>query len=365
MPDLMTPRRSKLLAGLGLLAAVSTAAAGCSSSKPAASTSTTTTGSGTTVPSVSVPSGTLNGSGSTFQLNFDQDAIAAFDQAHSGVTINYGGGGSGKGQTDLLNHLVDFAGTDSLPKNASAYTGGILYFPTVAAPITLSYNLSGVSSLTLSPTSIAKIFLGQIKSWNDPAIAADNPGVSLPSTSITPVHRSDGSGTTSNFTKYLSKAVPAVWTLGHGNTVAWPGGQAASGNPGVASVIKQTSGAIGYVDFSTAKASGLTVASVKNSTGQAVAPSLAGASAAVGAATIAADLTYDPTDASAPSAYPITSPTWIIVYKTQTDATKTAILKAFLQYLLTTAQTTVAGQDNYAPLPQSLDQMALAQLNQL
>jgi phosphate transport system substrate-binding protein len=365
MQELKTSRRAKLLAGVGLLAAVSAIGAGCSSSKPSASTSSTTGGSSTTASTVAVPSGTLNGSGSTFQLNFDQDAIAAFDQAHSGVTINYGGGGSGKGQTDLLNHLVDFAGTDSLPKNASSYTGGILYFPTVAAPITLSYNLSGVKDLTLSATTIAKIFLGQIKSWSDPAIAADNPGVSLPSTSITPVHRSDGSGTTSNFTKYLEKAAPSAWTLGHGNTVAWPGGQAASGNPGVASVIKQTSGAIGYVDFSTAKASGLTVASVKNSSGTAVPPSLAGASAAVGGATIAADLTYDPTNATASGAYPITSPTWIIVYKTQSDPTKAAILKAFLQYLLTTAQTTVAQQDNYAPLPQSLDQMALAQLNQL
>ena len=361
-------RRPKLLAGVGLLATAGIIATGCGSSK-ASSSPTTTSGStattAATTPAASVPAGTLNGSGSTFQLNFDQDAIAAFDKANSGVTINYGGGGSGKGQTDLLNHLVDFAGSDSIPKNAASYVGGLLYFPTVVAPITMSYNLPGVSKLTLSATTIAKIFNGTIKNWNDPAIAADNPGVSLPSQAVTPVHRSDGSGTTSNFTKYLSKAAPIVWTLGHGNTVAWPGGQAASGNPGVASVVKQTTGAVGYVDLSTAIATGLKVASIKNSAGNVVAPTLAGASAAADGAMVAADLTYDPTNASGANAYPITSPTWILVYKTQSNATKTAILKAFLQYILTTGQTTIAQQDNYAPLPAALDQKALAQLGQL
>jgi phosphate transport system substrate-binding protein len=229
----------------------------------------------------------------------------------------------------------------------------------------VSYNLSGVSSLTLSGATIAKIFDGTIKNWNDPAIAADNPGVSLPSQSITPVHRSDSSGTTSNFTKYLSKAAPTVWTLGHGSTINWPGGQAASGNPGVATVIKQTAGAVGYVDYSTAVATGLKFASIKNAAGQVVPPTLAGASAAAGGATIAANLTYDPTNSPAANAYPITSPTWILVYKTQSNATKAAILKAFLDYVLTTAQGSVASKDDYAPLPASLDQQAIAQLSQL
>jgi phosphate transport system substrate-binding protein len=179
------------------------------------------------------------------------------------------------------------------------------------------------------------------------------------------VHRSDGSGTTSNVTKYLSQAAPTIWTLGHGSTVNWPGGQAAAGNPGVATVIKQTAGSVGYVDYSTAVATGLHYASIKNAAGSVVAPSLAGASAAAGGATVAADLTYDPTNSPAADAYPITSPTWIIVYKTQANATKAAILKAFLDNLLTTAQTSVASKDNYAPLPASLDQKAIAQLSQL
>jgi len=286
---------------------------------------------------------------------------------NSGVTINYGGGGSGKGLQDLEGKLVDFAGSDTpiaasdLPK----YTGGVLYFPTVAAPITVSYHLSGVSKLTLSAATIAGIFSNKITSWSDPAIAADNPGVKLPSTSITTVHRSDGSGTTANFTLYLTKAAASTWTLGTGKTINWPGGQAASGNPGVAQIIKSTDGAIGYVDYSTAVAVGLAYASVKNSAGTPVAPTLAATSAAVAGTTINADLTYDPTDAAGPTAYPITSPTWILVYKTQTDKAKGDALKAFLDFVLTTGQGSLATDNDYAPLSPALAQKAIAQLDQI
>jgi ABC-type phosphate transport system substrate-binding protein len=170
-------------------------------------------------------SATLNGSGSTFQKTFDQVAIQAFQQKSSGVTVNYAGGGSGKGKTDLQTKTVDFAGTDSLVKTAdlSKYQGGeILYFPIVSAPITVSYNVSGVSNLRLSPSTLARIFSGKITSWDDPAIKADNPGASLPNTGITVVHRADASGTTSNFTKYLVSAGGSNWTLGNGDTVSWP-----------------------------------------------------------------------------------------------------------------------------------------------
>jgi ABC-type phosphate transport system substrate-binding protein len=168
---------------------------------------------------------TLNGSGSTFQKAFDQVVIEAFTKANSGNTVNYAGGGSGKGKTDLQTKTVDFAGTDSLVKaeDLSSYQGGaILYFPLVSAPITMSYNLSGVDKLQLSADTIAKIFSGGITKWNDAAIAADNPGVTLPDTGITVVHRADASGTTSNFTKYLTLAAPDAWTLGTGDTVNWP-----------------------------------------------------------------------------------------------------------------------------------------------
>lgn len=177
------------------------------------------------VPGGGSDSATLNGSGSTFQKAFDQVVIEAFTKANPGITVNYAGGGSGKGKTDLQTKTVDFAGTDSLvkPADLSKYQGGaILYFPLVAAPITMSFNLSGVDKLQLSAATIAKIFSGQITKWNDAAIAADNPGVTLPSTGITVVHRADASGTTSNFTKYLNLAAPEVWKLGFGDTVNWP-----------------------------------------------------------------------------------------------------------------------------------------------
>ncbi len=367
------PRRSRLLASAGLIAVATLLAAACGSSSKSSSSTTTagTSASGSTATTASgaaggsVPSGTINGSGSTFQANFTEDAAQAFEQMHSGVTINYAGGGSGKGQSDLQHNLVAFAGTDSVVKDPTSFPGTILYFPLVAGPITVSYNLPSVSKLNLSATTLAGIFSGAIKTWNAAAIAADNPGVSLPSTSITPVHRSDGSGTTSNFTLYLKTAAPTAWTLGSGTTVNWPGGQAASGNPGVATVIKQTQGAVGYVDYSTAVATGLHFASIKNSAGTFEAPTLAGASAAVAGATINPNLTYNPIDSSAPTAYPITSPTWIIAYKGMSNATSAAILKGFLNFCLTTAQTSIAPKDNYAALPASLANMAIAQLSQL
>ncbi|HEV7524815.1 MAG TPA: extracellular solute-binding protein, partial [Acidimicrobiia bacterium] len=160
-----------------------------------------------------------------FQKPFDQVVIQAFKAKNAGITVNYAGGGSGKGKTDLQTKTVDFAGTDSLVKDAdlSKYQGGtILYFPIVAAPITVSFNVSGVDSLKLSAPTLAKIFSGKITSWNDAAIAADNAGVTLPSTGITIVHRADASGTTSNFTKYLVAAAGSDWTLGSGDTVTWP-----------------------------------------------------------------------------------------------------------------------------------------------
>jgi phosphate transport system substrate-binding protein len=352
------PGRNRALAATALVGVIGLLAAGCGSSKKSTSTSG---GSAKLAPA------TLNGSGSTFQQAYDQEAIKQFMAKNPGITINYGGGGSGKGLTDLLGKLVDFAGTDAPIKSADLpkYTGGVLYFPTVAAPITVSYNLSGVSKLTLGPSTIAKIFGGKITSWNDPAIGADNPGANLPNKQITTVHRSDGSGTTNNFSLYLTKAAPSDWTLGSGKTINWPGGQAGNGNNGVAQIIKSTDGAIGYVDFSDARAVGLSFASVKNSSGQAIAPSLAAASAALATPTVKPDLTYDPTNASGPDAYPITSPTWIVIYKTQTSKAKGDAVKAFLSFILADGQGSLATDNDFAPLAKDLDQKAVAQLAQI
>lgn len=346
------------------LAASALLLAACGSSSKPASGSSTTSGSGGTTK----VSGTLNGSGSTFQKTFDQVAIQAFQSANSGVTVNYAGGGSGKGKTDLQTKTVDFAGTDSLVKAADVpkYQGGsILYFPTVAAPITVSYNVSGVDKLQLSAPTIAKIFAGTINKWNDPAIEADNGNASLPSTDIVAVHRADASGTTNNFTHYLVLAGGPDWTLGTGDTVNWPSNsQAGQGNQGVAQAVSKTNGAIGYVDYADALGAQLKTASIKNSAGSYLAPTLAGASAAVGSATVKADLTYSPLNEPGADAYPITSPTWIIVYANQTDKTKGEALKAFLSFILNDGQG-LAASANFAKLPTTLQQQAIAQLTKL
>jgi phosphate transport system substrate-binding protein len=311
---------------------------------------------------------TLNGSGSTFQKTFDQAAIKAFQSANSGTTINYAGGGSGKGKTDLQTQTVDFAGTDSLikPADTSKYQGGkVLYFPLVAAPITVSYHVSGLNSLQLSPDTLAKIFDGQITKWNDSAIAADNSGASLPDTTIVIAHRADGSGTTNNFTKYLTLAATSSWTLGTGDTVNWPSNsQAGQGNAGVAQIVSQTDGAVGYVDLADAKNANLKFASIKNSSGSFIAPTLDAAAAAVASANISTDLTYSPLNASGATAYPITSPTWIIVYEKQTSASKGSAIKKFLQYVLTDGQA-LANANNYAPLPTDLAHRSVLQLERL
>ncbi len=311
-------------------------------------------------------SATLNGSGSTFQYGFNQVVIGGFKQAQKAVTINYQSVGSGQGRTDFANGVTDFGGTDAPykatdPQPKTPY----FYFPTVVAPITVSYNLSGVTGLKLSADTIAKIFQAQITTWDDAAIKAENPKAKLPSTTITVAHRSDGSGTTANFTNFLVKAAPGTWTLGTGSTVSWPAStQGASGNTGVANIVKTTDGAIGYVDFSDANASDLSVASVKNASGKYIKPSLLGASAAAQGTTVAADLTYDPINATGPAAYPITSPTWIMVLATQTDKAKGEAIKGFLNYIYSDGQKLASSVD-YAPLPKPLLKQALTQVRKI
>jgi len=313
-------------------------------------------------------SGTLNGSGSTFQQAYEEAAIQSFTQANSGTTINYQGKGSGGGQTDLANQVVDFAGSDATVPSANLSTfkgGSLLYFPIVVAPITVSYNLPGNPKLQLSGATIAKIFARKITNWNDPAIAADgNNG--LPNLPITVVHRSDSSGTTQNFTDYLTKADPTDWTLGTSKTINWAADTlAGNGNNGVATDIKGKSGAVGYVDFSDATAASLTWAKVKNAAGTFEDATLAGASAAAADATVSSTLTYDPANGSGPTDYPIASETYIITYAKYSDAGKVALLQAFLNYILGPDGQKLAATVDFAALPASLDQKALAQVSQI
>ncbi len=350
--------------------AATTAAPAVTTAKPADTTAApTATTAKAAAATGSLKAATLNASGATFPKAFYEAAIADFTKANKDVKINYGGGGSGKGRTDLADQITDWAGSDGTVKeeDKAKFKGGeFLYFPTVVAPITVSYNADGVEKLNLTPTVLAKIFQAEITKWNDPAIAADNAGVKLPDAAIVVVHRSDGSGTTENFTKFLDAAVGSkgdgTWKLKSGSTVEWPTATtAAEGNGGVAKAIKDTKGAIGYVDLSDAKATGLKFASIQNQAKAFIAPTLEGASAAAEGAEIKPDLTYFAGWAKGDKAYPIAAQTWIIVYKKQTDKAKGEATKAFINYVLTDGQKTAADID-FAPLPKALADKAIAQL---
>jgi phosphate transport system substrate-binding protein len=362
-------RKQATAAGVAVVALTLTLGA-CSSSGTSAPSggSTGDTGTATSGGGSANLSGTLNGSGSTFQLSFQQAAIQAFKSVQSGMTVNYGGGGSGKGRTDLSSGTVNFAGSDStIPsKEASNFTGKtVLYFPVVIGPITMSYNLSGVSNLKLTATDIAGIFDGKIKTWNDPALKADNSGVSLPSTPITIAVRSDSSGTTANFSDFLVKAAGSAWTLGTSSTINWPKtARAGAGNGGVAQIVKSTPGAIGYVDYADAKASGLTFASVKNQAGSFIAPSTDSATAAADNATVKPDLTFSCIWAPGAQSYPITYQSWDLVIQSQSSKNTAAMLKAYIGYLLGDGQKLLPTL-NYAPLPSSIQQKAQAQLSKI
>jgi phosphate transport system substrate-binding protein len=360
-------RRRQQVATAGF-AVAALALAACSSSSSSSTSSAAGSTSSASASSNSSLSGTLNGSGSTFQTVFQEAAISAYKSVAPNVTVNYGSGGSGKGRTDLASGVVNYAGSDSpIPSSETASFKGktVLYFPVIIGPIALAYNLSGVTNLKLDPATIAGIFQGTITKWNAPQIAADNPGVSLPSTTITAAVRSDSSGTTQNFTLFLKDAEPSVWTLGSSSTIKWPtSARAGNGNPGVAQIVKSTSGAIGYVDYADAKASGLSMAEVKNSSGAYIAPSPSSASAAADGATIASNLTFAAAWAPGASAYPVTYQSWVLVYATQPTANDAALLKSYIGYLLGAGQQLLTPL-NLAPLPASIDAAAKAQLSQI
>jgi phosphate transport system substrate-binding protein len=362
----LRPRRQVTTAGLAIVAV---ALAACSSSSSSSTTSSSTsTGSASASASSGNLSGTLNGSGSTFQTVYQQTAIQSFKSVQPSMTVNYGSGGSGKGRTDLASGVTNFAGSDSpIPAAEEANFKGktVLYFPVFLGPITVSYNLSGVSSLHLDATTLAEIFSGKITTWNNSAIKALNPSDSLPSTPITIAVRSDSSGTTQNFSLYLETAAKSDWTLGSSSTIKWPStARAGNGNPGVAQIVKSTPGAIGYVDYADAKASGLTFAAIKNSSGSYITPSPSSASAAGNGITVASNLTFHAVDSPNPQAYPITYQSWVLVYAMQPSANDAAMLKAYIGYLIGSGQS-LLGNLGYAPLPSSLQQQAQAQLSQI
>jgi phosphate transport system substrate-binding protein len=308
---------------------------------------------------------TLNGSGSTFAAPIYQQLGS--ELKGKGLTVNYQAVGSGQGISDLTNKSTLFAGSDPPMKDeevkAADKNGTPVHIPTAFGAITVSYNLSGVKGgLKLDGPTIANIFLGKIKKWNDPAIAKMNPGVSLPSSNITVVHRSDESGTTKGFTGFLAGESPE-WSskVGSDKTVKWPTGTGAKGNDGVAAAIKQTPGAVGYVEQAYALQNNFTFADVKNKSGKFVTPSIPAVTAAGDGVKIPSDLRFTLGDSANASAYPISSQTFIVVYKDpcKAGASKDQAkgLVSFLDYILGPGQQTIK-KLSYAPLPSAVDSQA-------
>ena len=308
----------------------------------------------------------LSGAGATFPLPFYNVVFEEFSQVN-GDAVAYGGIGSGGGVRNLRDKIVDFAGSDAyLSEKEMADMNPVIHIPTCMGAVVLAYNLDGVNELKLSGEVIADIFAGEIKMWNDARLTALNPGINLPAEAIIPVFRSDGSGTTFVFTDYLTKVSP-MWAnkYGAGKSVNFPSGQAAKGNPGVAGVIKQTKNAIGYVGSEYAFAQKIPYAQIQNQRGEFVEPSSESISAAA-SGEIPADTRCSITNADAAGAYPISTFTWMIIYKEQnySDRSKNQAIATLdlLKYILSDEAQHITSEVHYAPLPAKAKELSLSNL---
>lgn len=312
---------------------------------------------------------TLQGAGATFPAPLYTKWFYEYNKAHPNIRINYQGIGSGGGIKAIAARTVDFGASDA-PLSASekaSMPGPVIQLPTVGGAVAVAYNLSLNKQLRLTPEVLAGIYLGQITRWNHPKIQAVNPGVNLPNKAITVVRRSDGSGTTFLFTQYLS-AVSPTWKsqVGCAKEVNWPVGQGGKGNPGVAGLVKQIQGAIGYMEVAYALQNKLPVALLKNRAGHFVGPTVPATTAAIQGALprLQKDLGAPVVNASGANAYPIAGLTFVIVYKNQADPSRGKALVDLLKWMMGPGQKYAAGL-HYAPLPQALIQQNLSLIGQI
>jgi len=311
----------------------------------------------------------LTGAGATFPYPIYSKWFSDY-ATKTGVRINYQSIGSGGGIRQLSEGTVDFGASDAPMSDAElakAKGGPIMHVPTVLGAVVVTYNLPSIRrALRLDGTTLADIFLGTITKWNDARIAALNPGIKLPATDILVVHRSDGSGTSYVFTDYLS-SVSSAWAArpGKGKEVQWPVGLGGKGNEGVAGQVKQLPGAIGYVELAYAKQNKIAYADIRNAKGEFVTPSIATvtAAAAGAAAKLPANTDYRVSivNAAGKDAYPISSFTWLLVYRQQKDAVKAKQLIDFVKWALTDGEKSAASLD-YAPLPAAMSKQLIKQL---
>jgi phosphate transport system substrate-binding protein len=299
----------------------------------------------------------LTGAGATFPNPIYTKWFDAYNKK-TGVQINYQSIGSGGGIRQFTEGTVDFGATDG-PMNESqiaAVNANVLHVPTVMGAVVVTYNLPGLGDtrLKFDGDALVDIFMGRLTKWNDKRLAALNPGVKLPDQDIIVVHRSDGSGTTYIFTDYLNK-FSREWKdkIGYATSVNWPVGLGGKGNEGVTQQVKQTEGAIGYVELIYALSNGLGYGEIKNASGKFVTPSLASVTSAAGSAKLAKDTDFRVSITNAPGveAYPIASFTWLLVQKDAKDAAKARVIKDFLTWMISPDAQKMAAELNYAPLP--------------
>lgn len=311
----------------------------------------------------------LTGAGATFPYPIYSKWFADYAR-ETGVRINYQSIGSGGGIRQLSEGTVDFGASDSpmTDEEMSRAKGPVLHIPTVIGAVVIAYNVPGLrDTIRLTGAEIADIFLGRITRWNDPRLAAQNPGLSLPASDILVVHRSDGSGTTYVFTDYLA-SVSREWAtrVGRGKEVNWPTGLGGKGNEGVAGQVKQTPGSVAYMELAYAKQNGLQVAAIRNASGNYVTPTIesirAAADGAVAKMPPSTDYRISIVNSPGANAYPISSFTWLLLYRNQLDARKGKLLVDFLRWAMANGDRSAAALD-YAPLPDRLDEQLLQRLD--
>ena len=306
----------------------------------------------------------VNGAGATFPYPLYAKWFSEYAKVNSAVKFNYQSIGSGGGIKQITARTVDFGASDKALSDAElkAAPGELLHIPTVMGAVVVTYNIPGVTKgLRLTPETLTNIYLGKITKWNDPKLTKDNQKVALPNAPIVVVHRTDGSGTTSIFTNYLSKVSPE-WqkAVGTGTSVRWPVGLGGKGNEGVAGQIKNTKYSIGYVELAYATENKLAFADLKNKAGQFVTPSIASTSAAAAGAakSMPKDYRVDLVNQPGKNAYPIAGFTWLLVYKNQADKIKGKALVDFLRWELEKGQK-MAPALLYAPLPANVNAMVV------
>jgi phosphate transport system substrate-binding protein len=303
----------------------------------------------------------LTGAGATFPYPVYSKWFSEYSAAHPGVEINYQSIGSGGGIRQVTAGLVDFGASD-MPMTDEMLASSkvkLIHIPTVLGAVVPVYNVPGASDIRFSPDVLADIYLGQIANWNDPRIAKDNPGVQLPDLKIIVVHRSDGSGTSFIFTDYLSK-VSKVWGSGPGrnSSPSWPVGVGGKGNEGVAGLVRQLPGSIGYVELIYALQNNISFGTMKNAAGNWVKASISGVTAAAAGAKIPADYRVSITNAPGADAYPISSFTYLLIPEHPSDASKEKVLVDMLSWIVKSGEGEVSTL-SYAPLPDALAQKVL------